>query len=336
MGRYLDICSLHSTAWIALVIEYRPFLNSDVAAIAKIWRQQRPFRCLSRSFSNNDFDRVVLSKPYFDPQGLILAFDNGTPIGFVHACFAPNAELSDVDLSTGIICQLRVVESNDWMRTSLELIDRAVNYLKRVGSRTCFAAAKFPHVPFYLGYYGGSRIPGIPEEDVLMRDSFAKTGFQPRERIRVYRCHIADFRCTVDRRFQQLRRKYQAILADDPLVGSWWECCSRGWVELIGYRLVDRENQEVVGRLTLWEIQPLSAQWGNVTMGLGDLWIRPNVRRTGLSTHLIGESLRQLAGKGVSDVEVQLRESDTASIAVFEKLGFHRFSTGTELKCQIQ
>ena len=59
------------------MIHYRPFLNSDPPALAEIWRSQSPSRALIQLMTPAVLDDLVLSKAYFDRQGLILAVEIG-------------------------------------------------------------------------------------------------------------------------------------------------------------------------------------------------------------------------------------------------------------------
>ena len=81
------------------MIDYRPFQNTDLPAIVDLWRDQPQFRRLSSTVSRIDLDHLVLSKPYFDPEGFIIAQKAGETVGFVHAGFGPNASGSEPDCS---------------------------------------------------------------------------------------------------------------------------------------------------------------------------------------------------------------------------------------------
>jgi hypothetical protein len=63
------------------VIRYRPFRNTDPPHLAEVWRAQPPLRALMQPMSVAILDRLILSKPYFDRQGLIVAVEDEQPIG---------------------------------------------------------------------------------------------------------------------------------------------------------------------------------------------------------------------------------------------------------------
>ena len=90
-----------------------------------------------------------------------------------------------------------------------------------------------------------------------------------------------------------------------------------------------------MGRVSFWEIQPLSTEWGTRTMGVCDLRIADEHRRSGLATFLLGESFRQLAMQAVSIVDLQFLDSDEPMHGLAKKLGFEKISGGSILELNI-
>ena len=317
------------------MFEIRSFLNTDSPAIVNIWQQQKPFRCFSQVMSRQLFDRMVLAKPYFDASGFFLAMDGDEVLGFAHAGFGASADKSDVDCSVGVVSQLRVIPGDDRDEVAVRLLESSLNYLTERGAKECYAAGRFPDSPFYVGIYGGSRIPGVPAEDVEMAQWMSNCGFEPGEQIAVLQRNLQGFRPAVSRALMTTRRQFQVSAMDHPMLPNWWECCTFGWSEVYGFQISRRSDQEVVGSVLFWEIQPLSSQWGKRTMGLVDLAISPESRQQGLGTFLIIESLRQLADNGVACIELQARSSDEPTQALARKLGFEQISTGQEMRREL-
>lgn len=317
------------------MIEYRSFLNTDAPAIVDIWRSQQPSRVIASSVTRIDMDRMVFEKLYFDAAGMIVAVKDGVPVGFAHCGFGPNAENSDLDYSVGAISQLRILAGEDVDSISPELIKRAVEYLKSKGSKSCFAGSRFPASPFYLGIYGGSRVPGVADEDVVMSEAFLNFGFEKKDSVNVDQLRLSGFRPSVDRKQMQIRRQYSVTPIVDPKPLNWWESCTYGWHEIFGFWLVDKKTQEEMGRVSFWEIQPLSTEWGTRTMGVCDLRIADEHRRSGLATFLLGESFRQLAMQAVSIVDLQFLDSDEPMHGLAKKLGFEKISGGSILELNI-
>ena len=74
------------------MIGYRIFRNSDPPHLADIWRTHAGRRGLMQPMTAALLEELVLSKPYFDPQGLIVATDGNHPVGFAHAAFGPTED----------------------------------------------------------------------------------------------------------------------------------------------------------------------------------------------------------------------------------------------------
>ena len=278
---------------------------------------------------------MVLAKPYFDAEGLILALDDGQPIGFAHFGFGPNELQSDINHETGVLAQIRVIDCENRNQIAGELISEGMSYLRQRGAKECFAGAQFPFSPFYMGLYGGSRVPGIPCEDEFTNRICRAAGFELVQKIFVFQRSLIGFRPIVNRVQLALRRQYQVNPIVDPLLPSWWQCCTFGSAEIFGFRVSKRGSEDVIGSVIYWDIEPLSRDWGVATLGLVNLEVGEVHRRQGLATFLVGESLRQLAAQNRGGVEIQLRESHESALGVAQKLGFEQISSGTEMRLEL-
>jgi GNAT superfamily N-acetyltransferase len=314
------------------VIQYRPFLNTDPTLIVDIWRHQPPFRCQFSAVTRAILDQHIFSKTYFDRFGLILAVlesDGETkPLGFVHAGFAPNAQLSDLDLTSGILSQLKVVPGEHADVVGQGLLGKAMEYLKQRGASVASVGSKFPRSPFYMGLYGGSRIPGVMQDDEPTVKALTEFGFQTDETVVVMERALTGFRTVIDREQMALRRQFQIKAIADPIETSWWESCTFGMAERDRFNVSRKQDRECSGGVSFWDIQPLASEWGVTCRGMYDLEVAPELRRQGMATFLVGESLRHLMLQGIGRVQVQVRESDAPSLGVFRKLGFEPITQG--------
>ena len=314
------------------MIEYRSFLNTDSPWIVDIWRQQPAFRGQISIINRTLLEHKVLGKPYFDSRGLIIAVlrdgEKTVPLGFVHAGFSANIDKSDLDYGTGVVSILKVVPS-DWQKeVADQLLERALQYLGNAGSTHVYFGSHFPHAPFYLGLYGGSQIPGLLADDNLGVDTAMRNGFKVDDKIIVMERRLTGFRTFVDREQMALRRRYQINAVTNPLEKSWLESCTLGMAERDRFSVYDKTNQNVCGSVQFWDMQPLASGYGVVARGMHDLNVSEEMRRCGIATFLVGESLRHLMQQGVGLVEAQTRESDQPAIGVFRKLGFEEVGKG--------
>ena len=152
----------------AAMIDYRPFRNTDPPALCEIWRNHPPVRALFQPLTPSVFENTVLSKPFFDREGLIVATDHHHPVGFVHAGFGADPSGSALDRSVGATCMLMVSHHEQRMHVAESLLERSEAYLRERGATTIFGGGSPRVAPFYAGLYGGcqcARDPGKRSSD---------------------------------------------------------------------------------------------------------------------------------------------------------------------------
>lgn len=307
---------------------YRPFRNTDPPAIAELWCNHPPHRALVQPMSPTLFEQRVLSKPYFDRHGLIVAEEEDRVIGFAHAGFGSNHDGSRPNTEIGGTCMLMVGPHEKRAQIATELLEASERYLTDHGTRTLYAGSVDPANAFYLGLYGGCQSPGILESDTERLSLFRSAGYLETERHAVVQRHLAGFRPIVDRVQVRVRRQYQVEPEYDPPPDSWWEACTIGQIERMRYLLVSRRTGEVCGSVIFWDMERISSSWGVPSIGLMRLEISSNLRGQGLGVFLVGEALRHMHDNGASLAEAQFVEGNEAAHALFGKLGFERVDRG--------
>ena len=270
------------------MITYREFLNTDHPLIIDIWRHQNSCRGRVELVSRQVLDLHVFGKPYFERSGMLLAIETDNageerPIGFVHAGFGPTEDESDLDHSTGIICQLQVLPQHEQSAAvAQQLLGRACEYLKQAGSTKVYSHSQFPYAPFYLGMYGGSRIPGVLINDTQTTKSIKEFGFSNEDEILLLERNLVGFRAVVDRQQMTVRRQYNINPEADPMESSWWECCTLGLAQRDAFKAYDRKSNSICGRVIFWDIQPLATEWSVAARGLYGLEVDEQRRGQGL------------------------------------------------------
>ena len=257
--------------------------------------------------------------------------DDGKIIGFAHAGFSPQESLAELDYKTGIVSQMRLdasVADGDVANTLLKM---SVDYCRGKGAATIHAGCFFPHSPFYLGLYGGSRLPGVIEQDQQVLAGFKEFGFVEHDQIIILELQLSELTSIMGRQQMSVRRNYLINASSDPIEQSWWESCTLGVAGRERFTVINKRSKEVSGTVSYWDMQPLSNSYAGKARGLYNLSVNEDLRRGGIATYLVGESLKHLAKSGVTMVEAQTRSSDAASQALFEKLGFKKTSSGTLL-----
>jgi len=299
--------------------------------LVDLWNRLPNVSGLVEQIDYTTLERHVFAKPYFDHDGLSIAQENGKVIGFAHAGFSPQESLAELDYQTGVVSQLRLDASVTDGSVANTLLTMSVDYCKSKGAKTVHAGAFFPHSPFYLGLYGGSRLPGVIEQDTQCLAAFKEFGFVEHDQIIILELQLAELKSIMGRQQMSVRRNFLINATSDPLEQSWWESCTLGVAGRERFTVINKRSKEVSGAVSYWDMQPLSSSFCGKARGLYNLSIEENLRRGGIATYLVGESLKHLAKSDVKMVEAQTRSSDAASVALFEKLGFKKTSSGSLL-----
>lgn len=311
------------------MIEYRTFRNSDPPKLAEIWRSQPPERGLMQPMSADLFEQFVLSKPYFDNQGLIVAADNGRPVGFVHAAFGPGDEEDRLSTRFGVTCLVLVRMDYQRQGIGAELLARSEAYLRGRGAQVLYAGGIAPLNGFYLGLYGGSELPGVLDSDGQAQRLFLSQNYREIDRTHVLQRDLTGFRAPVDRQQMQIRRRSTVEVVADPAARSWWQACAWSLLGRTSFELMLRDAPgAAAASATFWSIQPLAKSWGVNAAGLVELEVAESSRRQGLATFLLGEAFRQLQAQGVRLIEVQTMQHNVAAQRLYNKLGFHLVDQG--------
>ena len=313
------------------LIEYRSFLNTDPPLLVDLWNRLPKISGLVERTDYTTLERHVFAKPYFDREGVSIALEGDKIIGFAHAGFSPQESLAELDYQTGIVSQLRLAPSVSDGSVANKLLTMSVDYCRSKGATTVHAGSFFPHSPFYLGLYGGSRLPGVIEQDDLSLAGFKEFGFVEHDQIIILELQLSELKSIMGRQQMSVRRNFLINATSDPLEQSWWESCTLGVAGRERFTVINKRSKEVSGTVSYWDMQPLSDSFSGKARGLYNLSIAEDLRRGGIATYLVGESLKHLAKSDVTMVEAQTRSSDAASQALFEKLGFKKTSSGTLL-----
>lgn len=316
------------------LIHYRPFRNTDPPHLVEIWRSQPPERGLAQPMSLELFEQHVLSKPYFDRAGLIIALDDDKPVGFAHAAFGASDDEQGLSQMLGCTTLLMVRANYQRQGIGSELLRQAEEYLRSRGSTVLYAGAIRPLNAFYLGLYGGAELPGVLNSTPHAQALFQARGYREVDRCRVFHLDLKRFRAVVDRQQMQIRRGTTIVKHDDAPATTWWQACLYAPYFRTVYELQDRNDSRPIARAACWSMTPLATNWGVHAAGLVEVEVVAERQRQGIATFLIGEVCKSLLAQGMSVVEVQTMERNTAALGLYKKLGFVEVDQGVVYRKQ--
>jgi len=310
------------------LIGYRPFHNTDPPKIADLWNFGKLGPGAALEFPNDALDMLVLSEPYFDREGLILACDGTEVIGFIHAGFGPTADESGISTASGVICA--VVVRMDYRRRGIgrELVARAEEYLRSKGAAEIFAGESGRRNPFYLGLYGGAESAGMLESDVNAAPFFTALGYLPAERYILMRRNIAEKNDPFDPRMLTVKRAMKFGVMDRPANATWWWMTRQGRFDSLTFVLVPNAGGPTPAEVTFWEMGLHAATRGERTAGITNLSVANSERRKGYAKSLLTEVIRRLRDELVTRVEVAIRDDNAPALNLFRALNFEEFDTG--------
>jgi GNAT superfamily N-acetyltransferase len=273
-------------------------------------------------------ERHVMAKPYFDPAGLILAEEEGQPVGFVHAAFGPNQRETLMSKSVGVVCILVVRPTFRKRGIGAELLNRAEAFLKERGATTINAGMMRPLTPFWFGLYGGSDLSGILASDTDAAPFLDKRGFKPWDTTIVFQRQLDQPINVADGRFVNLRRRFDVRILPRIAVGTWWQECVLGLVEPVEFRLEEKATGKPVARATAWEMEAFSCTWNQPSVGILDVHVRDDLRQQGLAKFLLAQLLRYLQDQYFGLAEVQALDQNQAGVNLFRSVGFEEVDRG--------
>jgi GNAT superfamily N-acetyltransferase len=273
-------------------------------------------------------DQLVLAKPYFDPAGLIVALEGGTPVGFAHASFGPNDEQSALATEIGTTQLLMLRGDHRHATLADELLNRAEGYLRERGAKVLYAGGIRPLNAFYLGLYGGSELPGVLASDPILGETCLRNGYGEIDRVMILERELASFRPAFSRSQRQLRRELAFREEISPPAATWWEACTTSAFDRLRFTLEPVVGGPPLAEVWFWDVEPLSTAWGVPTAGMYDLAVSNDRRRQGLATFLLCEAFAKLSGRGIVRVEAQTMRANAPALTLYEKLGFAKVDEG--------
>ena len=312
------------------MIEYRRFKNTDPPGLVDVWNDTCAGRGCYPLRNPSLFDRWILSKPYFDPDGFLVAYDTSIlkPVGFALSGFGPNADQSALTKDAGIVCTIQVVPSARRYGVGKELLARSEEYLLRNGAKELRVGSMWPNNPYMFGLYGGSNSPGMLGSDGDARPFLEANGYVRGESVLVFQRRLDTALAVADGRFPVLRKRYDIQLLRQASAGTWWAECVWGVLEPVEFRAFDKLTGLPAARAVVWELEGFNWRWKYPSAGILDIQVRPDLRKQGVGKLLVFHILRFLQDQFFGIGELQVRSNDPAAVGLCKSVGFEQIDVG--------
>lgn len=214
------------------MISIRTFRNSDTPEIVRLWNAQHQQSGHTARLSTSTIEIVLLSRPFFEYQHLLVAGPPQSPSGFIHWVPLPAEQPSHsspgtaVELNsasrptTAVIANLVVPEQPDAAKIASELISAASHHARQAGFEILKLGQAPEHWTGYAGIASFGLGRGISDEDHRGRAWADSHGFTPYRWLNTYQVQLATYRPPFDRELLGLRRsallERRAAVTDQP------------------------------------------------------------------------------------------------------------------------
>lgn len=317
------------------MITYRSFRNWDPPSLVALWNASISSRGAAQAIEIADLDRLVFSKPYFDPRGITIAEDDGHAVGFIHAGFGANDE-GRLSRDFGVIAMLVVSPTHRRRGIARELVRRAEQYLRSGGSTVVYAGSMHPLDPFYLGLYGGSELPGILKSDVAAHALFISMGYKPVDECLVMQLPLDRSLALIQPRCRAWSRRVDFVVTAEPSLPNWWSACKFSSLDHSAFELRLRDGGTAVARARAWEMYPLQRTWNSEAVGIIDVQVETEYRGQGLGTYLMAQVLKHYRDNGLTLAEIQTMARNQAACRLYQRLGFQEVDRGVIYRADAQ
>jgi ribosomal protein S18 acetylase RimI-like enzyme len=310
------------------LIEYRPFRNNNPPEILRLWQTAGLGRGAASGITADQFDDLTFAQPYFDPNGLILAWDGSQAVGYVHAGFKVDVSQRELCRTEGSICAVIVSPEHRRQGIGRRLVQLAEDYLQDAGAAAIHAGSAPPCDPFYFGLYGGSRPAGFLESDANASPFFQALGYQPSGKHLVLQRIISGGSDPIGLRMMSIRRATQLAILESSTPKPWWWQTRPGRLDTLQIGLLPKSGGAPFAEVTIVGLELYTKRWQARSIGLIDLQVAAEHRRKGYGQALIVEVGKRFREEGYGLIEAHAAEHDLASLAVLKSAGFQQVDTG--------
>lgn len=305
----------------------RTFQNDDLPSLVRIWQSHYQAAGIDVAVSSMIFERAVLNRLFFRAEQIIVACQNGQPVGFAIWSFAPRH--AD-QLIVSAVC---VASPQHASGCGIDLLQACEQVAIQGQASQVFAGLRRQDEIGLIGLPPLGPAYAVPNADRAAAGWMMHLGYTPAERIGRYRVDLSGFRPPVDRSQLQLRRS-TALSSHRVLPDNLQAAAALVHIDIERFRSTSRGGEVCVEAdfyLSAPEAQVFPAghaflaDWKSVTAE----------NREAATRFTLAAALGQLAERGVSKVEAGISDTDPEKAVLLRALRFDLYDEGTVFAKQI-
>ncbi|MBK5262110.1 MAG: GNAT family N-acetyltransferase [Peptostreptococcaceae bacterium] len=303
------------------MIQYRSLQHNDVAGIIEGWNQN----IWCDPLTETRFKNLILCDPNFDPEGLIIAEENGEILGALYALRRRVPMFgTELESDSGWITWFFVKDQAQRKGIGSQLLQKALLFLKKNKIKTVYFAS---YAPNYI-------VPGLDKNAYPEAYSFLmKNGFQKDYEAVAMDRNIVNYNYPEEVKEIKKQREsegysFEVVTKDAIPSASWFahEKFNEDWGRAIREGLVRNVNEEqiIIARNPEKEIIGFTMFGGyeGIRERFGPFGVDENLRGLGIGKILLHECLFKQKQVGVHNSWFLWTGEESAAGFLYRKYGF--------------
>ena len=285
------------------MLTVRPFRNEDPPRLLELWRRTRRYGDTYDPLPTLSLEQLqtqILGLPMLDIQSIMIAFDDGRPVGYIHTTFAPDHDGHSFDYTVGQICFLCVDSIySGASQAATTLIRAGEDYLFGLGAQTIFGGSPSPSVPFYTPFYSGGEAVGILHSDEAVINAFYEANYQIYQATTWFHLDIQNYTPDLSAETDGYYGEIEIEISEASKAKTWWEGCTLAngiWFDATAFLArTERPIARLRTRITYPNTEPVYGKtW---IASLVELRVHPNFDHREIKNILLEKLLQYLAAQ---------------------------------------
>jgi GNAT superfamily N-acetyltransferase len=303
--------------------EIETYHQNYLTGMTALYNAETAFEPHIAPLSPERFIQLVEQKPYFDPNGLLVAVGQGVVVGWVHACLAPGSE-GRHDPQQRIPRIRMLIFARTRLDVGNALVIEATRWLASLGHEAVEAMHAKDGYPFYRGLWMGGE-PMCPATLPHLHMALETGGYHSTQESIFLAAQMSTPPPPASATVTLELTTGPAHMAHEAMSASW-----AGFAPMRTTAHLQGEEAGSIG----WVLQPHLDRLGAPCMNIWGLGVKEAFRRQGIASALVADAMRQSYDLGARSASVGTQLWNAPAHATYARLGFqpYRLVIGRERK----